>query len=54
MNKLNTILKRILINLFFGIAVLLILVMAVFFSYFIDKQSRYIQPKQYVEQTKNK
>ena len=53
MNNLDTTLKRILVNFLFGIAVLLILSLAVTFSYFINKQSRDIQLKQYnLEQSK--
>lgn len=53
MNNLDTTLKRILVNFLFGIAVLLILSLAVTFSYFINKQSRDSQLKRHnLEQSK--
>ena len=39
MNNLDAALKRILINVLFGSGILLILVLAVVFRYYIDKQS---------------
>ena len=39
MNNLDTYLKRILTNVLFGCAVLLIIVLAVTFRYYIDKQN---------------
>jgi hypothetical protein len=38
MNNINTALKRILINALFGTGILLILLLAVVFRYYIDKQ----------------
>lgn len=39
MNNLDTYLKRILTNVAFGCAILLIIVLAVTFRYYIDKQN---------------
>jgi len=39
MNNLDTYLKRIITNVVFGCAILLILILAVTFRYYIDKQN---------------
>jgi len=39
MNNLDIVIKRILTNVVFGCAILLILILAVMFRYYIDKQN---------------
>ena len=53
MNNLDTTLKRILTNVLFGTGVLLILLLAVVFCYYIDKQRPSAKHKQHIEQTIN-
>ena len=51
MNNLDTALKRILTNVLFGTGILLILLLAVVFRYYIDKQHQQPIHKQPVERT---
>ena len=55
-NNLDTALKRMLTNILFGSIILLILILAVMFRYYIDKQTPPPQKKQsqYMEQITNK
>lgn len=53
-NNFDTALKRILINVLFGSGILIILVSAVVFRYYIDKQTPVVKKIQRTEQTNNK
>jgi hypothetical protein len=53
MNNLDTALRRILINGLFGSGILIILVLAVVFRYYIDKQTPQVKNKQHTEQISN-
>lgn len=53
MNNLDTVLKRILINVLFGTGILLLLALAVVFRFYIDKQHSPAKHKQRIEQTIN-
>jgi len=50
MNNLDTTVKRVLINFLFGSGILLILVLAVMFRYYIDKQTLQIKQNKHIEQ----
>ena len=53
-NNFDTALKRIFINVLFGSGILLILVSAVVFRYYIDKQTPLVKKIQRTEQTNSK
>ena len=53
MSNLDTTMKRVLVNAVFGSVILLLLVLAVVFRYYIDKQTPLRKQNYHIEQTSN-